>query len=288
MRGGSDKKVSNRSGRMSKAIAILARNAKKRLWAVLFSSAVSSVGAMASSQEMTSDLSQPTARYLRQGPSSALTLSHWAKEITLDVLSPRIDAQALHAVSMVDVLSDHAAVDMKFAGKISDAFAPKSSVGPGANYIVMFENLSERNVGQGSTLPGKDISFNFADADTAARSILEAGLKKQGQGCFANWSIDSSNAISAFVLVIDRHMAASKRRDCINIATPLSFAVHPAVTTLSYPQMQASQDFFDKSETFLLLRLSAYCRNELKQNSLQCPAEMLGALYQMHANLLKQ
>lgn len=288
MLGEPDKKVSNRSGRMSKALVMISKNAKKRFRAAILSSLLASMGATVASQELTSDLSQPTARYLRQSSTSELTLSHWSREITLDVLSPRIDSQVLHAVSMVEVLSDHAAVDMKLAGQIQNAFTPKSSVGPSANYIILFENLSERNVGHTPTLSGNEISFDLADADSSVRGILEAGLRKQARGCFANWTIDSSNAISAFVLVIDRHMAASKRRECINLATPLSFGVHPVVTTLSFPQTQVSREFFDKSETFLLLRLSAYCRNELKQSSLQCPAEILGALYKRHASLLKQ
>lgn len=233
------------------------------------------------------DLSHPISRYRFNNPDKH-TLTFWQKEISFQVVGNNLDHQALDAAARVRTFSEHAGVPFKMFGTPEEWFNGRTSVSPDVNYLVIFDSFKGLDDNAEKYIPAKGSSLNFEDADPQIQSLLSRGITRQSAGCFADWVADEHNAISAFVLAIDNSKPELNQRDCSKGIVPSSFGVSNVSSTVGINNIGGTGRnavFLDESDIILLIRLSAFCRNELNDYSLRCASEILKGLYRNNAAL---
>lgn len=239
-----------------------------------------------------SEFEMPTDRYIRENPD-LLTLSHWPEGIAFEAVGEVPLDLGFHSAALLQVMSGHAEAGLSIVGEPNRWFSPKDTVGQDANYLIVFSRLKGVDARNATVVYiGRDIDLNVKNAHPEVRKLLSAGLPIQGPGCFAAWKASDNNEVHAFVLVVDTEISVTKQKACIDWMVPSSLGVLPVFSSLDLSKSigkQTSSDelFTDKSELTFLLRASAYCRNSLEDYSLQCPENVLSAVYRYHESLLE-
>ncbi len=231
------------------------------------------------------DLSIPTNRYVREHPNVD-EMSHWDQKIYMELVGQVPADVGLYAASILQVLSRHAGEQVQLVGEPENWLTSKNAAHESANYLVVFTDIdSDSNTW---TPSGNNVDLSPSNVSNR----VSKGLGKVGPGCFVAWNADSKNKIAGFVVAVDQRLDVEKQKTCLEVAVPMSFGVSPLVTRLPFriqsdDNRTADEDYFAKSETIQLLRLSNYCRSVLNDNSFQCPAELLDIFYQYSSDLYR-
>ncbi|TMV02561.1 hypothetical protein FGK63_20235 [Ruegeria sediminis] len=238
-----------------------------------------------------SDLAVPTDRYIREN-AELLTLSYWPEGIAFEAVGSVPADLGLQSASLAQVLSGQAETKFAMVGRPNSWFSPKERIGHEANLVVHFAEFKDPEARTAEIIyVGRDVDIDLQDARPEIRSLFASGLPFQGPGCYAAWSANEENKINSFVVVIDASNSKEQQEACIDFMIPSSLGVLPVFSTYDYSEegpksLRASEPFIDKSELNFLLRASAYCRNAVEDFSLSCPADLLGAVYKRHEELL--
>lgn len=244
------------------------------------------VAGMAAAEDIPLELSNPAARYTRQNPE-VKTLSYWGGEITLGIIGKSAEGSAFYATSLLKILSESAGVKMRVSDGIRNQPSSSTSLNANSNFLIVFDNIGGDTLGKKSSVSFDDLPFEAADVLPEIGEKLNSGIPRRGVGCFGDWVATDGNEIIAFVQVIDTNASRAHQRECIDFMTPASFGIYPGTTTLDFPSQTADgqvERFVDRSEVFLLLRVSAFCRNQLRDNTFSCPVKILRSLYEVHSD----
>ncbi|WP_291734824.1 hypothetical protein [Leisingera sp. F5] len=240
--------------------------------------------------EISSDQRYLTDRYILHNVNIP-TLTHWRSGISVELAGDVPLATSFSAISRLKFLSENADADVQMVGSAENWFSSKTQVSGEANYLILFEDLSSKNLKKGNLLHLSHIETSMAEANPGIKALFEEGLTHLGTSCYGKWKASVNNVVWAFAAVVDTSMSIEDQLDCLKYNVPASLGAHPYVTTLDFhftdKEGAANKPvFFDESEIVLQLRLSAYCRNVLKRDSLECPAHLFGQLLRHHKVLL--
>ncbi|WP_152612269.1 hypothetical protein [Leisingera sp. ANG-S5] len=239
------------------------------------------------SQELSTDLSVPTNRYVRDA-QGALTLTRWEEAgIKLDIVGDVSAKTAFSTASYLETLSNYAETKLELVGSAEEWFAPGLGISAQANYVVLFEDLSSTRLPDDALLFRQSIKSSLDGASPKIQSILDAGLTHLGTGCYGKWNASAKNVIAALIMVVDSSQPSVVQQGCLNYSLVSSLGVHPVTAKfefdmLRYGSKQNRPDFSNDSEIIMLLQLSAYCREVMATDSLQCPADLYGLMLQSY------
>ena len=244
----------------------------------------------AAAEEQMPDQRYLTNRYVVQDVNVP-TLTYWGNDISVELVGDVPHEIAFAEVSRLKFLSEHADIAVRMAGSSEKWFSSKGQVSSDANYVIHFADLSSTKPEKDSLLfLGKD-QVDLEESHPNIRTLFEAGLTFYGPACYGSWKVSIDNVARANVIVVDTSEPVKIQLDCLKFSIPFSLGVQPDVTTIGF-QFSREQTpdtrpvFIDESEIVLQLRLSAYCRNVLNQNSLECPMQLFGQVLRVHKDLL--
>lgn len=243
------------------------------------------------SQELSTDLSVPTNRYVRDAQGS-LTLTRWEDAgIKLDIVGDVSAKTAFSTASYLETLSNYAETKLELVGRAEDWFVPRAEVSEQANYVVLFGDLSSLKQPDGSLLHSQNVGHSIDRASRDIRSIFDEGLTHLATGCFGKWSASNENVLRAFVVVVDSSQPSNVQQGCLGYSLVASLGVHNITTKFEfdmprYGSKQSRPDFSNESEIIMLLQLSAYCRAIMASDSLRCPGDLYGLMLKYYEELI--
>lgn len=227
------------------------------------------------------DFSSLANRYtIYDGQKSGLR--HWGQAIRPELVGEIPSDLALYGVSLIQVLSMLADEEVKMVGEAETWFATKSTIDPQSNFVIAFEDLQLGRVDPTFRLKATNLAVDASDANSDVINILDSGLRPVGPGCFGQWIEHKENVVSAMALVVDLGTEELARKACLEFGVISALGVFPESTPYSSAGIGRSptpEPFYDTSEVFFLAQLSAYCRNALKDSSVDCARKMIDRVY---------
>lgn len=209
-------------------------------------------------------------------------LRHWGRAIRPELVGEVPSDLALYGVSLIHVLSMLADETVAMVGEPETWFTSKSSAGRQSNFVIAFEDLKMGDVEPSFRLKASDLTVNTQDANGDIIDVLDSGLIPVGPGCFAQWIEHKENVVSAIALVVDLGTEELTRKACLEFGVISALGVFPESTPYSSEgigRFPTPEPFYDTSEVFFLAQLSAYCRNALKDSSVDCARKMIDRIY---------
>jgi hypothetical protein len=256
----------------------------------IFAAVVFTVSATPALSDDVSDLSKLADRYtIYDGQTPGLR--HWGRSIRPEVVGEVPSDLALYGVSLIHVLSMMADETVAMVGEPETWFTSKSTIGRQSNFVIAFEDLKMGDVKPSFRLKASNLTVNTRDANGDVIDVIESGLIPVGPGCFGQWIEHKENVVSAVALVIDLGTDDAARKACLEFGVITALGVFPESSSYDASgigRSPAADPFFDTSEVFFLTQLSAYCRNALKDPSVDCAREMIDRIYGSRTGTVSQ
>lgn len=233
----------------------------------------------------------PGARYTK-GNGSSEALAHWNSEISMQAVEISDNSVRMSAIWAFMTFAHAADVSMNISG-FPDAMFPKSNViEPSTNLLVFeFDRESQDQLQSGGG-QSTNAALDLSKASPQIIEMLQTGLKKQSDGCLAQWHITADNVIDGYILAIGNWLGNEEKKQCLENIAPSAFGVMPAVSTYDLRKFDPNLGpgapilFDDNSETILELQAAAACRTTLKNFGVQCPKSLLLAIFSHHRDIV--
>jgi hypothetical protein len=245
----------------------------------------------ASADELSGNLAFPGSRYTKSSPNEA-NVAHWDSPITLQVLRLTDNKVQLDTLGTFQFLSRAAGAELSVWGFPDAMFAQGNAVGSTTNLLIFGYDKNLQNT---LVLGGASAQSSAVDLSNSTPEIgraFRAGLKKQTDGCLAQWDVNSAGAIDGYVLAVGNWLSSEQKLQCVDRIAPSAFGVLPAVSTYDLKKFDPSLVsnsaplFSDDSEIILELQAAATCRETLHHPEIKCPEYLMLAIFSHHADML--
>lgn len=243
---------------------------------------VASVSATTVTFAQIDDLLDHSNRYMRENQEND-ALTHWPANPIVSIIGSVEPDEKIDAFSIVAEYARASNTTVSIADGVRTWLDDPINISPDTTYLLAFMPTQA-----GSRSDPTSYAFPENVRNQVGLDLFElAGraVPRISNGCFGSWLANSANEVSAFVGVIDSSTDAESAFWCIDQLVAASFGVSSYATTYTFGG-NASVPLLDKSETYLLLRVSAYCRDVLKDNTQMCAASVIRAIHKNHSSLV--
>lgn len=230
------------------------------------------------------DFTYPISRFKYQNLEQP-SLAYWASPISLSIVGSASSEMKFTIASRLANLARHAEVDISINSEITLGEEIIKYVHPSVNYLFVFDEMPQNWNSQ--EYLGKE-TVDFSQSSQILSNLISDGVSKVGDGCFSGWSAGDDNEIYAYIVFVDNNASEYSKSSCVLRSIPDSFGILRLFTTLDFSQSTPPGSdgiFIDESELVLLARISAFCRNEIKNNTFSCAAAILNNLYDYHGRI---